>query len=397
MSVRIDDIRSGDSTRRKDGRTEKHLAFSEVCHRKDPSSVLISGKTYLQFCWDDYLGLSFDSRIKRAAHESIEVDGFGAATSASALGKLVQHDRLENLLCKTLGGTSAVIFSSPFNALCSILSNFSAEGDVVLCDNSSNQLIKDACEHYSSKLVTYTHLDVDFLERCLSLHNSSKRKLVIVESIFGNTGEVASLKEIHSLCVAYGAQLLVDESFGFGVLGLLGNGGKEEAGLVGEEILTIIGFDRGLGAYGAALVGSEKVCKQVREESLPYLHSVPLPSCIASGVEMAINVLHSDSPRRIRLRASTVKLFTEIAALGFKITGDSRSPIAVVDLNDIKILPKFCQGMFERGIVLAPLVHETQNQLSSKLRITVSSEHSDQQLTSLFQAMNDVGKVLGLT
>ena len=225
----------------------------------------------------------------------------------------------------------------------------------------------------------------DRLSAVLSQKKNLKDTPVFVESLSTLEGNIAPLLELNKVCKKHGAKLIVDESLAVGVLGILGSGGVEMAGLSGKEIVSITGFQHALGFLGAAISGPKLEMKKVLTADRTYLEQPLMPVPQLHGLEEAIGLIELEVRKRSKLRTNCLQLRDGLRSMGYKFAGDPVSPIINISLGRAPLNEKLVKGLFERKIIVA-------SSSDNSARIMVSSEHKSKHIGELLQAAEDVGK-----
>jgi 8-amino-7-oxononanoate synthase len=356
--------------------------------------VTIGGKECIIFSSNDYLGLSMDPRIGEFAVEMMRKYGFGAGASRLISGSLKLHEELEEILAHWKGTPSALVFNSGYNANVGILSALLREGDFVYSDALNHASIIDGCRLSRATVRVYEHLNLDHLEDLLRKDSFRKgRRIIVTDSVFSMDGDIAPLKELSKIADRYGAWLMVDEAHATGVLGEEGKGVVAMEGLTYEEVPIQMGtLSKALGGFGAFVAG-EKILREYllnRARSFIYTTALPVP-VIASAIK-AIEIVRKESWRRERVLSHSRFLRQELKALGYEVK-DGITPIIPVLFHDDPVVMAFSQALLEMGILAVGIRPPTGPKGTSRIRITVSSLHTEDDLKELISVFSTLAPI----
>ncbi|MDD5585321.1 MAG: 8-amino-7-oxononanoate synthase, partial [Candidatus Omnitrophica bacterium] len=269
--------------------------------RKD-GCITIDGKSYVDFCSNDYLGLSCHPKLKKASKKSIDALGTGTCASRLLSGDLEIHHTLEEATAAFKGKESALVFNSGYQANIGIISALYKEGDVVFSDKLNHASIIDGILLSGAKLIRFFHNDAGHLATLLKKERGKyKEALIITESIFSMEGDAAPLKELAALKEKYNCALMVDEAHATGIFGKHGAGMVEEQGVT-EGVDYLMGtFGKALGSFGAYLACSKKIKDFLINTCRSFIYSTSLPAAVIAANLAALEVIHDEPLRRKRL------------------------------------------------------------------------------------------------
>ena len=347
----------------------------------------IAGREVLVFCSNDYLGFARHPRILEAGREALTRYGAGSASSRQLAGDLPPHRELEDGLASFLGTEAALLFSSGYLANVGALPALAGDGDVLFSDERNHASLIDGCRLARAKLVVYHHAAPEDLERKLR-SQSGRRRLVVTESLFSMDGDLAPLEEIAGLARRYDAALFVDEAHALGTIGETGRGGVEQAGLSP----SVVGFRMGtlskaLGSLGAFVAGSRESIEILRNRARTYLFDTSLPPASAAAATAALNLLRENPslPRLLRERSKSLRemlsgVFPEMA-LGYP------SPILSLQVGEPSRAMELSGRLLEQGFYVQGIRPPTVPSGTSRLRVTVSLGHTEEDLRRLSEVI----------
>lgn len=354
-----------------------------------PGVARIKGREVLDMASWDVLGASHHRAARRAVQQALEHGQLASCSSRFGLGTSIAHLRAEKRLADFGTCESALLFSSRNQAVFSLITSLATERDVVLCDDALQSPVQDASYMASAQTRTFKISALEFLEKELEHSRNAKRRFVFVESISGATGQRADIARISELCRTYEAELIIDESYACGLVGLRGVGARESLPQsIGAELLCIINdLSLALGLFGAALLGPALLMGFLRERSkamrtepslpLSFIHA--LPSCV-DFVELASNA-------RAQIAASNSKVCAGIIDL---FPGMSSMPFISLPFSRPSSAHAFCDALFQKGFMTEVIYSSRALTETCYLRILIKSAHTEDQLDSLISAVREI-------
>ncbi len=356
--------------------------------------ITVDGRKVLNFCSNDYLGLANDGRVKAAAIASVGKDGFGSGASRLVCGNMSVYARLEERLAALKKTEACLLFSSGYMANTGIIPALVGRGDIVFCDRLNHASIMDGIVLSRAELKRYPHADMQALEgdlqrACLPDRQASghQRKLIITDSVFSMDGDRAPLKEITDLARRYEAWVMVDEAHAFGVLGPTGMGLVEELGLSNEVQVQMGTLSKAAGCFGAYVCGSAVLKGSLVNHARSFIYTTGLPPSVAAAARAAVDIIVAETGRRERLLDNARYARRGLNKLGFD-TMNSTTPIIPVVIGEADRAAAASQKLFEQGIFVGAIRPPTVPANTARLRITVTSEHTKEDLDRLLDAMN---------
>lgn len=354
------------------------------------SGTLISlgGKTLINFCSNDYLGLSCHPDVVLAMQDAVK--GFGAGSTASPLvcGKTVLHQLLEQKLAKVTGRDRALILSCGYMANMAIVSTLARDrAQWIVQDKLCHASMVDGAMSSRASLKRYAHADPSALEKILSKKKNGKA-IVFTESVFSMDGDIAPLSSLSSVCSQYGACLVVDDAHGFGVIGKNGLGGTDYFSLSQKEVpLVMATFGKALGVYGAFIAGTEDLIEAFVQRARPYIYSTALPVPIVAAVSAAVDIMQNEPEHRSKLVTLINYFLSGASSRGIKVNNNI-TPIQPIILGDASRAVRLEQLLEENGLFVRAIRPPTVPRNSSRLRITLSASHTKQQVDLLLDALS---------
>ena len=356
------------------------------------TEAFVNGRKTILAGTNNYLGLTFAPECIEAAREALERGGTGTTGSRMANGSFKGHLDLEQEIAEFYGCSSAIVFSTGYQANLGILSTLAGPGDVILIDSDSHASIYDGCRLSGAEIVRFRHNDVNDLEKRLRrLGERSTNTLIVVEGIYSMLGDRAPLAQIVELKRKYGAYLVVDEAHSLGVLGQRGRGLTEEAD-VEKDVDCIVGtFSKSLGSTGGFCVSNRKELELIRYVSRPYVFTAsPCPSVVAS-TRAAIKILKTNSDLRKQLWTNASMLYNSLQEMGFTL-GPELSPVVATILQSREQALEMWKELLQAGVYVNLMIPPATPNGMSLLRCSVSAAHSPEQINHICQAFSTIRK-----
>ena len=344
------------------------------------SHIISAGKSLLNFCANNYLGLADDSRIKSAAADLIAERGFGVASVRFICGTQDIHKELEDAVSKFLGTDDTILFSSCFDANGGVFEALFGEDDAIISDELNHASIIDGIRLSKASRYRYKNRDMSDLRRALAESAGARTRVIVTDGVFSMDGYLAPLREICDLAEEFDAVVMVDDSHAVGLLGEGGSGTPELLGVSSRVDIYTGTFGKALGgAAGGYVSGRGKIVELLRQKARPYLFSNSLAPVIAAGSIEAIRVA-SDAVEGPALRSklhSNAKLFRDLmAAEGFDLLpGDH--PIIPVMFGDAKLATEIARNLFDLGVYVTAFSFPVVPKDRARIRVQLSASHSE--------------------
>eukprot|EP00746_Dinoflagellata_sp_MGD_P065602 gnl/MRDRNA2_/MRDRNA2_27318_c0_seq1.p1 gnl/MRDRNA2_/MRDRNA2_27318_c0~~gnl/MRDRNA2_/MRDRNA2_27318_c0_seq1.p1 ORF type:complete len:420 (+),score=98.64 gnl/MRDRNA2_/MRDRNA2_27318_c0_seq1:71-1330(+) len=356
-------------------------------------SVQESTSEVLNFCANNYLGLSNHPALVQAATDTLQTHGFGMSSVRFICGTQDIHKELERKIAAFHGMDDAILFPSCFDANAGIFEAVLGPEDAVITASLNHASIIDGIRLCKAKRFRYGHIDMADLEAKLIEAKDCRIKLVVTDGVFSMDGDVAPLPEIRALADKYGAQLFVDECHATGVLGKTGRGTPELMNTKVDIINTTLGKALG-GATGGYTVGPQAVIDTLRQKARPYLFSNSVAPAVVGASLAALKLMEESGHLLAQLQKNTKYFRTHMAAAGFNILGHDACPIVPVLLKDARLAADFANKMLEKDIYVIGFSYPVVPKGQARIRVQLSGGHSDEQVKKAVDAFVQVGKEL---
>lgn len=357
--------------------------------------VHYAGRQVLLLSSNDYLGLATHPEVVQAAVQATERYGAGSGASRLVSGTLPPHVHLEAALARFKGSEASLLFGSGYLANLGVIPALIGRGGLIVADRLCHASLIDGCRLSQADVRVFRHGDSAHLETVLRRRATSRRTLIVTEGLFSMDGDLAPLPELVSLAERYGAMLYVDDAHGTGIMGPTGRGTIEHFGLETRIPFHMGTLSKALGSHGAYLVGSNDVVQYLINVTRPFIFTTALPPAIAAAASVALTVVQREPERRTRLWSNRQHLFTGLQRLGFRMTATD-SPIVPVVVGDAAKASAFADRLLAHGVYATAIRPPTVPEGTSRIRFTVTSEHTTAQLDEALQALTIAGRETGL-
>ena len=362
-----------------------------------PQSVDISldnGKEVLNFCANNYLGLSSHPQIIKAAHEALDSHGFGMSSVRFICGTQDIHKELELCITKYFGTEDTILYAACFDANGGLFEPLLSENDAIISDALNHASIIDGVRLCKAARYRYANADMSDLEAQLKAAQDSRFRLIATDAVFSMDGNVAPLDEIYRLAEKYDALVMIDECHSAGVVGETGRGITEQFNLRGKiDIITgTLGKAFG-GGIGGFTTGRKEIIKMLRQRSRPYLFSNSIPPSVAGAGIAAFNLMESSNELHDKLVENTKYFSYSMQQLGFDIK-PTQSAIVAVMLYDAALSQKFAEKLLHEGIYVVGFYYPVVPKEQARIRVQLSAAHNRQHIDKALTAFAKIGREL---
>jgi glycine C-acetyltransferase len=357
---------------------------------------LSTGKEALNFCANNYLGLSNHPALIQAATEALQSHGYGMSSVRFICGTTDLHKTLEQKIADFFGTEDTILYAACFDANGGIFEPLFTEEDAIISDSLNHASIIDGVRLCKAKRFRYNNADMQDLEAQLILAKDARFKIIVTDGVFSMDGNVAPLDQINILAKKYDALIMVDECHSAGVVGDTGRGVTELFNIRGEvDIITgTLGKAFG-GALGGFTTGRKEVIELLRQRSRPYLFSNSLPPAVVNAGIKMFAMMAETSELQDKLHQNTRYFMSEMLAAGFDIK-PSKSAICAVMLYDAKLSQDFAARLLDEGIYVIGFYYPVVAQGQARIRVQLSAAHTHAHLEKAVAAFTKVGKSLAI-
>jgi glycine C-acetyltransferase len=353
---------------------------------------LTDGRTVLNLCANNYLGLADHPAMIEAAHRALDAYGYGMASVRFICGTQTVHKELESQLSRFLGTDDTILYSSCFDANGGLFETILEEQDCVISDALNHASIIDGIRLSKARRLRYDNNDMTQLEQRLQEAADARYRLIATDGVFSMDGVIADLAAICDLADQYGAMVMVDDSHAVGFLGPGGRGTPEHCGVMDRvDIVTgTLGKAMG-GASGGYTSGRREIIDWLRQRSRPYLFSNSLAPAIAATTLQVLELLQSGDRLRHQLERNSQRFRAGMAAAGFTLTG-SGHPIIPVMLGDARVAVEMADRLLVEGVFVIAFSFPVVPPDRARIRTQMSAAHSDDDIAMAIEAFIRVGR-----
>ncbi|OUU01466.1 MAG: glycine C-acetyltransferase [Bacteroidetes bacterium MED-G17] len=357
---------------------------------------LSDGKEVLNFCANNYLGLSSHPEVISAAKDTIDSHGFGMSSVRFICGTQDIHKILENRIAQFLGTEDTILYAAAFDANGGVFEPLLGAEDAIISDALNHASIIDGVRLCKAVRYRFKHGDMQDLEEKLIVSQSQKNRIIVTDGVFSMDGSIAKLDKIVFLAKKYNALVMVDECHATGFVGKTGRGTHELKGVLGEiDIITgTLGKALG-GASGGFTTGKKEIIEMLRQKSRPYLFSNTLaPSIVGASIKV-FDMLEKTTDLRDKLEQNALYFRKEMGEAGFDIK-PGEHPIVPVMLYDAKVSQIFADKLLDEGIYVIGFFYPVVPKGEARIRVQISAAHSQEQLETAIKAFIKIGKKLNV-
>lgn len=360
------------------------------------AEIVVNGKTVLNFCANNYLGLSSHPKVIEAAHKAIDTHGYGMSSVRFICGTQDIHKELEQKIATFLGTEDSILYAAAFDANGGVFEPLFNEEDAIISDALNHASIIDGVRLCKAQRFRYEHNNMQDLESKLQETANCRSRIIVTDGSFSMDGTIAQLDKICDLADQYNAIIMVDECHSSGFLGKTGRGTHEYRNVMGRiDIITgTLGKALG-GASGGFTSGKKEIIEMLRQRSRPYLFSNTLAPSIAGASIAVLDMLSETTELRDRLENNTQFFRKKMTEAGFDIKpGDH--PIVPIMLYDAVVAQTFASKLLDEGVYVIGFFFPVVPKGQARIRVQISAAHKQEHLEKTINAFTKVGKELGV-
>lgn len=355
---------------------------------------LNTGQKVINFCANNYLGLSNSSELIRAAEESLHSHGYGMSSVRFICGTTDLHKELEKKIARFFGMEDTILYAACFDANGGVFEPLLTSEDAIISDSLNHASIIDGVRLCKAKRYRYENADMEDLESQLQAAEEQRFRLIVTDGVFSMDGNVPPVDKILKLAEKYNAMVMIDESHSAGVVGATGRGVTELFNIRGgvELITGTLGKAFG-GAIGGFTTGKKEIIELLRQRSRPYLFSNSIPPFVAAAGIRMFDMMSENNELQERLHNNTRYFMDRMTALGFDIK-PTQSAICAVMLYDAKLSQEFAAKLLEEGIYVIGFYYPVVPKDQARIRVQLSAGHSREHLDRAIAAFEKIGRKL---
>ncbi|HTR54517.1 MAG TPA: glycine C-acetyltransferase [Kofleriaceae bacterium] len=358
--------------------------------------ISAAGKDVLNFCANNYLGLSSHPRVTAAARRALDERGYGLSSVRFICGTQDKHKELEAAISRFLGTEDTILYSSCFDANGGLFETLLGEDDAIISDALNHASIIDGIRLCKAERHRYEHDDLNDLEAKLKATAGKRLRMIATDGVFSMDGDIARIDAICDLAEKYGAMVMVDDSHATGFVGKTGRGSAELRGCMNRVDVVTSTLGKALGgASGGFTSGKKEMIDLLRNRSRPYLFSNTLAPPIVAGSLEAIALVTESTALRDRLEANTRRFRDGMTRAGLNIRPGTH-PITPVMLGDTRLAVDMAQRLLAHGIYVIGFAFPVVPKGQARIRVQLSAAHSDEDIDRAVAAFAEVGRELGV-
>jgi glycine C-acetyltransferase len=353
-------------------------------------------KEVVNFCANNYLGLSSHPAIVAAAKQGLEERGFGLSSVRFICGTQDKHKELERKISKFLGMEDAILYSSCFDANLGVFEALLGEEDALISDELNHASIIDGIRLCKAERRRFKHMDMHDLENHLKQTMNKRFRMIVTDGVFSMDGDLAPLEQICNLAEEYEAMVLVDESHASGFVGPTGRGTHEHYDVMGRVDIITTTFGKALGgASGGCIASSQEIINILRQRSRPYLFSNTISPSVVAATIKAIEMMQGSTALRDKVMSNALYFRQKMTEAGFAIR-EGIHPIVPIILHEAEIVQQMSRMLYDEGIYVVGFFYPVVPRGRARIRVQISAAHEREHLDKAIEAFTKVGKKLGV-
>jgi glycine C-acetyltransferase len=391
---------------------QKLYKHERIIESAQGAEITVGGQKVLNFCANNYLGLSSHPDLISAAHQEIDKRGYGLSSVRFICGTQDDHRLLENKVSEFLGTDDTILFCSAFDANAAVFEPLLGKDDAIITDSLNHASIIDGIRLSKASRWIYNHSDMSNkestdsktgktlkgLEKCLQEAQGCRFKVIATDGVFSMDGEIAKLDEICDLAEKYDALVMLDDSHASGFMGKTGRGTHEHFDVMDRIDIITTTFGKALGgASGGCISGRKEIVEWMRNKARPYLFSNTLAPAVVGGTLKCLEILSENTKLRDRLMSNTEIFRNKMTEAGFDIVSGIH-PIVPIMFgkydNSSELAVKFADRMLKEGIYVIAFSFPVVPRGLDRIRVQISAGHSEEQIERAVEAFVRVGKEL---
>ncbi len=358
-------------------------------------TIEMDGRRVILLASNNYLGLATHSRVVGAALSAVQEFGMGAGASRLVSGTLRPHITLETELARFKGTESALTFGAGYLANLSVIPALVGADGLIVADRLCHASLIDGCRLSRARLRVFRHADANHLETVLKRRPPKQHVLIVTDALFSMDGDIAPLPDIATLAERHGAQVFIDDAHGTGIMGPTGRGTLEHCGVESRFPFHMGTLSKAIGCAGGYVVGESSLIQYLVNTSRTFIYTTAPPPAVAAAAAAALRVMEDEPDRRTRLWGNRDHLFAGLQRIGFHTTA-TVSPIIPILIGDADRALAMSRQLLEHGVYAPAIRPPTVPTTTSRIRVTVTADHSTDQLNEALAVFKQVGQSLNL-
>jgi 8-amino-7-oxononanoate synthase len=355
-------------------------------------TVELEGRRVILLASNNYLGLSTHPTVVQAAIDAIRMYGVGAGASRLVSGTMLPHQELETALARFKATEGALTFAAGYLANISAVPSLVGAGGLILADRLCHASLIDACRLSRAQFRIFRHADMNHLEQLLARRTTTQQTLIVTDGLFSMDGDIAPLADIATLAERFNARVFVDDAHGTGVMGQTGRGTLEHWEVESRIPFHMGTLSKALGSAGGYLVGPNSLLQFLINTSRAFLYTTAPPPAVAAAALAALRVIEAEPDRRAALWKNRAHFLAGLHRLGFRTTA-TVSPIIPVLIGDAERAVLLSKHLLDEGVYAPAIRPPTVPRSTSRIRATVTADHTTGQLDEALAAFERAGRV----
>ncbi len=358
--------------------------------------ILVNGQKVLNFCANNYLGLSSHPKVLEAARETLDDRGYGMSSVRFICGTQDIHKELEARLARFVGMEDAILYVACFDANGGVFEPLVGEGDVIISDELNHASIIDGVRLCKAARARYKHNDLADLEAQLQAHADKRTRLIVTDSVFSMDGTIAQLDKICDLADKYDALVMIDESHSSGFMGANGRGVHELKGVMDRIDLITSTLGKALGgASGGFTAGRTEIVQMLRQRSRPYLFSNTVAPAVVGASIAVLDLISESTALRDKLEENTLYFRKKMTEAGFDIKPGVH-PIVPIMLYEATVAQEMAARLLDEGVYVIGFFFPVVPKGQARIRVQISAAHEREHLDHAIAAFTKVGREMGV-
>ncbi len=355
-----------------------------------------TGEEVINFCANNYLGLSSHPKVIEAAKKTLDTHGYGMSSVRFICGTQDIHKTLEDKISKFLGTEDTILYAAAFDANGGVFEPLLGEEDAIISDELNHASIIDGVRLCKAQRYRYKNNDMKDLEEQLKQAQAQRFRMIVTDGVFSMDGYLAKLDEVCALAEKYNAMVMVDDSHSTGFVGKTGKGTHEHCGVIGKIDIITSTLGKALGgAMGGFTSGRKEIIDMLRQRSRPYLFSNSLAPSIVGAATAVMDLLDESTALRDKVMSNALYFREGMTKAGFNINPGIH-PIVPVMLYDAKLAQQFADALLKEGIYVIGFFYPVVPKDKARIRVQISAAHEKHHLDKAIAAFTKVGKTLGV-
>jgi 8-amino-7-oxononanoate synthase len=375
--------------------TDSYFYYREIS-QISKNKITIGNKEYINFCSNNYLGLSYHPAVKEASIKAIEKYGVSACGSRLLNGTLDLHNELEKKLAYFKGGEDCIVYSAGYITNLGVIEALATtKNDILIVDEKAHASIFDGCRFSNGEVVVFRHNDTNDLKKKLNKLKDKPSKFLLTDGVFSMNGDIAKLDEIYLLAQEYNTAIIIDDAHATGVLGEKGKGTSEYFGLDYKIPIMVGTLSKAIGCVGGFVVANKKVIHYLRHVSRPSIFNVSLPPNITASAIKSLEIIETEPEHLKKLWDNTILFKNAVVELGFNI-GITETPIIPIIIGNDVLTCELVRNLKELGFFVNPIFYPAVSKKESMIRTTITASHTEEDLSKLIFALKKLKKKVNL-